>query len=48
MRRPLSPNSRGAQHEYSARSGLCNELTVTKTIYPGTNHTLVYSITTDH
>ena len=31
-----------------AIAGLCNELTATKTIYPGTNHTLVYSIVTDH
>ena len=31
-----------------AIAALCHELTNTKTIYPGTNHTLVYTIVTDH
>lgn len=31
-----------------AIAGLCNELTATKTLYPGTNHTLVYTVVTDH
>ena len=31
-----------------AIAALCHELTNTKTIYPGTNHTLVYTTVTDH
>ena len=30
-----------------AIAGLCDELTATKTLYPATNYTLVYSIVTD-
>jgi hypothetical protein len=42
----LSPLS--APHRTRAVAGLCQDLTATETVYPGTDHTLVYAIKTDH
>ena len=41
----LAPPS--APRRSRAIAGLCRELTATKTLYPGTNLTLVYSLKAD-
>jgi prepilin-type processing-associated H-X9-DG protein len=41
-------NPLSAPHRTRAVAGLCQDLTATQTLYPGTDHPLVYAIKTDH
>ena len=39
-------NPLSAPHRTRAIAGLCQQLTDTETVYPGTDHTLIYTIKT--